>query len=619
MFFAEKYVIFEHMLSKACILAWALLAACAAFPAGRRPLPHAGPVIPTDTLNTTVTERNQRLYDSIQAKTNRRAVPRMLYKWLFVRPVLDTTASGVVLDESRLFAPYAGKRIGEIRIEREKVFSEDGNWLERTGNNLHMMTRERVIRRDLLFRPGDTVDAQLLVRNKQILRSREYISDASFELQTDPEDSTLVNIIVRTRDSWTISADLGIHGEGRTMFGVWDANILGTGNLFGVKTHFDRGNFDYGGNIIEYKIPNVLGSFYRAEFSAGRDFYNSELKVSLRKEFIRPTDYEVGISYNDVKSKYYMVDRDTSEVVKVASFDLWAGRARFIRGINSSFFFTGRYGYAKYSLRPEVAAGYNPAFHDYDRMLFGLGLYREKFYTANMVYGFGTKEYLATGYKAELVGGYSWGEFSNDMYLGASYKVGGFTPLGYLMGGFTIGSFIDLSDGSWGRSAVDIDLRWFSNLFLFRRNRIRQFLGINYTQGWNRERGNDEIIRFTNINGLQALKEDVSGITRAVLNTETVVFTPYQPLGFRIALFGFADVGTLGYSPNLFKNEFFASFGIGIRIRNERLIFKAIQFRLGIAFGKHGLADSQYFRVSNQTRLEQYRYLPSRPEIVGFQ
>ena len=57
-----------------------------------------------------------------------------------------------------------------------------------------------------------------------------------------------------------------------------------------------------------------------------------------------------------------------------------------------------------------------------------------------------------------------------------------------------------------------------------------------------------------------------------ILNTETVVFTPYQPLGFRIAVFGFADFGLIGYSPNIFKNDFFTSFGLGVRLRNERLV-----------------------------------------------
>ena len=59
--------------------------------------------------NPDASARNQRLYDSIQSKTSRRAVPRMLYRMLFVKPVLDTTMSGRVTDESRLLEPYAGR------------------------------------------------------------------------------------------------------------------------------------------------------------------------------------------------------------------------------------------------------------------------------------------------------------------------------------------------------------------------------------------------------------------------------------------------------------------------------------------------------------------------------
>ena len=46
--------------------------------------------------------------------------------------------------------------------------------------------------------------------------------------------------------------------------------------------------------------------------------------------------------------------------------------------------------------------------------------------------------------------------------------------------------------------------------------------------------------------------------------------------------------------------------------------FNTIQIRLGVAFGKRGLVESEYFRLSNPTRMEQYRYRPTRPEIVEF-
>ena len=165
-----------------------------------------------DSLNTATSERNQRLYDSIQSKTNRRAVPRMLYRMLFVKPVLDTTFSGRVVDESRLLEPYAGKTVGDITIERQHPFDSDGNWLERTGNKIHMLTL----------------------------------------------DSTRVNMVICTRDSWTISVDGAIHGEGRTMVGLSDANIFGWGNTLKFNTNFSRKDFSYGGNIVEYEIPNVL-------------------------------------------------------------------------------------------------------------------------------------------------------------------------------------------------------------------------------------------------------------------------------------------------------------------------------------------------------------------------
>ena len=250
--------------------------------------------------NPDASARNQRLYDSIQSKTSRRAVPRMLYRMLFVKPVLDTTMSGRVTDESRLLEPYAGKTIGDITIERQQVFDPGGNRLERMANKTHMLTRDRVVRRDLLFRSGDKLDPQLIVRNKQLIRSRDYISDIDVTVLPDAVDSTRVNLLITTRDSWTVSVDGGWHSEGRTMVGLSDANIFGSGNKLKFMTNFSRKDFSYGGNMVEYEIPNLLGTFYTAEIGGGRDFYNSTLNMGLRKEFLKPTDYEIGLTYSDI-------------------------------------------------------------------------------------------------------------------------------------------------------------------------------------------------------------------------------------------------------------------------------------------------------------------------------
>ncbi len=569
-----------------------------------------------DTLETRVTEQNQRLYDSIASKTRRRAVPRMLYRLLFVRNRADTT--GTLYDETHLLAPYVGKVINDIRIEREQPFASDGSWIERAGNKLHVLTRENIIRRDLLVKVGERFDPELVVRSQQLLLSRSYISDTDISVTIDPLDTMRVDIVLHTRDSWTISIDAALRSEKRTMVGLTDGNILGTGTRFTVETNFSRKDFTYGGNVLGYEMPNVLGSFFTFEVEAGRNFFEDILLLRLRKEFLKPTDYEVGVTYTDMRSKYYFIERDTSELVKARNFDLWAGWSKHIRPLRSSAFLTGRYNHGRFIERPDVAANHNPALHDHNDLLTGIGLYRERLFTTNMVYGFGTKEYVATGYKAELVSGYSWGEFDDAVYLGIGFRMGGFKRFGYLMGGFTLGSHIDHSTGAWNRSAVDVDVLWFSNLLTFRRNRIRQFLALNYTQGWNRKSGYEESIGFTDENGLQALDQYAIGTNRMVLNTETVMFTPIQPWGFRFAFFGFLDAGTLGYSANPFRNDGFASFGLGLRIKNERLIFGTLQIRLGVAFGKNGWVDSDYLSLSNTKHFDEYRFRPTRPEIVGF-
>ncbi len=566
----------------------------------------------------TALERHNRLYDSLELKAGRHKLSRMLYKFLVVTSSRDTMGAAEVVDESAVLKIYDGRRIGSVEIERHTVFDSPSNFLERSANALHAVTRERVIRRDLLFGAGDSFDAQTIVRNMQLLRSRPYISDVGVTVAPDPQDPSRVVVRVITWDSWTLSLEAAWRSDSRTMVGLSDANIAGTGTLLRIKTNFHRRDFSYGGNEVEYEMPNIFGSFFSANAGGGRDFYNSRFNIGVRKEFLLPTDYEAGASYSNTKHKRYLIAGDTSVLVKERNFDLWGGYSHWLPSVNASLYVTGRYGSSRHLLRPEVSAALNPVFHEQDVVLAGVGVYREKFLSANMVYGFGHREYLATGFRAEVVGGYRHGEFSDDIYISARIKAGGFRPIGYLMGGVALGSYRDTRLGAWRQSLLDVDARWFSNLWSVHRSRLRQFVALNYTLGWNRLDGNDEMVRFTKNDGMQVWREYHTGTNRLVLNTETILFTPLQPLGFRIALFGFVDAGLLGYDANIFRNSFYSTVGLGIRLRNERLIFSTIQLRLGMAFTKHGLAECDYFRLGNYTSVEQLRYRPTCPEIVPF-
>ena len=85
-----------------------------------------------------------------------------------------------------------------------------------------------------------------------------------------------------------------------------------------------------------------------------------------------------------------------------------------------------------------------------------------------------------------------------------------------------------------------------------------------------------------------------------------------------MAMFGFADFGLIGDNGNIFKNNFYATVGLGIRIKNEHLIFNTISIRLGVALNKNGFMDSHYFDLSNRDRNNPIRYIPVKAAPIDY-
>lgn len=583
-----------------------------------------------DSFEVKESERVKLFYDSLKSKTSGSGFSRFLYKSLFREPkkISELYGDGKVVDETEYYQNFEGLEIDDITIWRLEIFDKDEtehDGLKRFANRAHRLSTEKSIKHDLMFKCGDKIDPNQMVLNKHLLRTRNYLANAEIYVVPQAMDSTKVNVIVVTRDKWTISVDLRLQSRGKTMFEVYDANFLGWGDKFSIKNHFNRRNFGYRGNMVVYEIPNVYGTFYRAKIEAGKAFDDQRYGVELRKDFIKPSDYDIGFSLYDIHQKYYQLYVDTTTMIKYREFGLWGGKSFHLKGLRNSIYITAKYKTNRFRERPPIPdeverkEEFNPAFQNRKQLLFAIGLYKERFFTSNMIYGYGYNEYLPAGYKTELIGGYSWGEHHKDFYLGIDLSKGGFSSAGYFMGRTTLGSFINYETGKWTRSGIDVEGRWISNLWTQGSCRVRQFLTFTYTHGWNRWAGNNEVLTYTKNDGPRTFDDWMIGTTRLAFNTETVVFTPLQPLGFRMALFAFADVGTLGFRSSPFSNPFCSNIGFGIRFKNERLVFKTIQIRLGIAFGRHGLIDNRYFRLSNEHRMDTHRYIPTPPEVVRYE
>jgi len=127
-----------------------------------------------------------------------------------------------------------GLPIGEIIIDNANIFnledSQENKALFRAANLLHLRTRQKVIRRQLLFRPGDPYSQRLAEESERILRSNKYLENARIEPVQRPDGK--VDVHVRTTDVWTLipRVDLGRSGGQNTgTIGFEEHNLAGTG------------------------------------------------------------------------------------------------------------------------------------------------------------------------------------------------------------------------------------------------------------------------------------------------------------------------------------------------------------------------------------------------------
>jgi outer membrane protein insertion porin family len=137
--------------------------------------------------------------------------------------------------------------------ESEKFYVEKINIL---GNNV---TREEVIRNNLLVDEGDAFNELLQTRTLNNLRGLNFFSKVESEILTiDNENKKIINITVEEKPTGEIMAGAGVGtGGGSFAFGVTENNFLGRGLEFtsdiSISTESLKG-------IISMNNPNYKGS-----------------------------------------------------------------------------------------------------------------------------------------------------------------------------------------------------------------------------------------------------------------------------------------------------------------------------------------------------------------------
>jgi len=580
-------------------------------------------------------ENTREFYDSLRRSAERNYITRMLYEFLMRGEEEHVMSGEEAIDAYTVpYQQFGGQPIREVRINQMDILTglqQDSSqnprqWYADVANWLHMPTHEFIIRENLLFASGDTLNPDLLKDNARILRRLDYIKDARFVVQPVKGGGDSVDVVVLTQDLWTKGFDVNLESINAGEIQLFDDNFLGMGHKFQANLIFDYLEPSNPGIETYYRLNNIRGSFIDGRLYYKHAFETNRYGVELNRDFYSSqTRWVGGTSVFRTDTRRNIVQEDTTfrqTRLDYTNHDFWLGHA-FPLDLGGGFFenrnrlvLSTRYRNDRYFKHPGVTDRYNYRFHDNQLLLGKVSFSRENFYKSSLVYGFGRTEDIPVGDLFGYTFGWEKAQFFNRFYSGIDLRHGEFIRnFGYLSGGFEAGGFY--YDDRVEQGVLRFQSHYISKLFILNELKLRQFFQLNYTYGFNRFP--EEHLRLDGGGDIRGfLNDNLYGNEKLVIKAETVGFTDFYYYGFRLALYGFCDIGFLGSEDEfIFSNPMKSGFGLGARLRNENFVFNTFQIRFGF-YPNLGMENLFLFNLSGEKNLRPRRYTPDPPHVVDF-
>ena len=195
-----------------------------------------------------------------------------------------------------------GVVVGKIVLDKQDIFDlsnpKENNWIYRLANKWHVITRDKVIRKQLLLEPGDFYSKRLADESERLLRRNSYLYDARVTPVNRQQDS--VDLKVTTRDVWTLWPVLTVSrsgGENKTTIGIEDINLLGRGQT----VRFERTeDVDRTARTFEFKDEHLGTNWLSAKllFADTSDGHSRFLSL-VRPFYALDTRWSAGVTAFD--------------------------------------------------------------------------------------------------------------------------------------------------------------------------------------------------------------------------------------------------------------------------------------------------------------------------------
>lgn len=152
--------------------------------------------------------------------------------------------------------------VGDIKIIRKNVFDpevqEENKKLYLWVNKLHFLTKERVVRQELLLKEGQAYDEDLLEESERNLRNLNFLGKAKIE--AIPGEDGRTDILVKTQDQWstTVSITAQMVGSYYSAEAYFEEhNLLGWGKnlILGYQKNSERDHWQ-----LSFLDGNIAGT-----------------------------------------------------------------------------------------------------------------------------------------------------------------------------------------------------------------------------------------------------------------------------------------------------------------------------------------------------------------------
>jgi hypothetical protein len=118
--------------------------------------------------------------------------------------------------------------------------------------------------------------------------------------------------------------------------------------------------------------------------------------------------------------------------------------------------------------------------------------------------------------------------------------------------------------------------------------------------------------------GIPGFRNDsVLGRHRFNLSVEQNFFTPWSLYDFRFVIYAFGYFSWLGgYDNPIIISPLYSSFGLGIRIRNNRLVFNTLQIQFAYFPNIPKNSRFRYLNFSKETVLLPRDFMSKAPDVI---